>query len=40
MKIKPEHYAHMLAAMRAAQALQPGARGPENWSSYRECKAF
>lgn len=25
MKIKPEHYAHMLAAMRAAQALQPEA---------------
>ncbi len=23
MKIKPEHYAHMLEAMRAAQAAQP-----------------
>lgn len=25
MKIKPEHYAHMLTAMRAAQALRPEA---------------
>ena len=25
MKIKPEHYQHMLIAMRAAQALQPTA---------------